>query len=350
MRIIRPITLDSLDLTLDDSNVPETAPATYNGGTTYAEGDLVSVWDGTAADVYESKVNGNIGNPPASSPIEWRFLARTYEVYNPGTTYGLDDVVISTTTHHEYQSLQASNTGHSLSDEAWWLDLGPNNRYRMFDQSNSSTTTNGHSIEFEVTVDGRADSVSLLNLTAATVQVVITTAADGEIFNETYDLVSDSGINNWYEYFFEPVIRRGDLVIYDLPLNADPTFHITINEPNGMTELGSAVIGQSRDFGPLLYGARTGIQDYSRKVADEFGNFSIVQRAFSKRASFKIVLNNDKIDALSALLATYRATPVVWVGVDDYAVTWIFGFYRDFSVDISEEQISYLTLELEGLT
>ncbi len=350
MRIIRPITLDSLDLTLGSSNVPETPPAAYSGGTTYAVDDRVSVTTGTTSLVYESLQASNTGHTPASSPLWWRFLATTYEVYAGGTTYAIDDIVISTSTHHEYQSLQASNTGHSLSDAAWWLDLGPNNRYRMFDQSNSSTTENGNSIEFAVTVDGRADSVSLLNMVAATVNITMTTVADGEIYNQDFDLVSDSGIDNWYEYFFEPVARRGDLVVYDLPLNADPTFTITINEPNGTTSIGSAVIGQSRYLGNLLYGARLGIRDFSRKIADDFGNYSIVQRAFSKNASYKIVIANDKVDALAALLAEYRATPVVWVGVDDFTATWIYGFFKDFAIEIAFVNESYLTLELEGLT
>lgn len=350
MRIIRPITLASLDLTLDDSNVPEEPPAAYNAGTTYAIDDRVSVFAGTTALVFESRVNANTGNDPVSSPLQWRELGTTYAVYDAGTTYGLDEIVTSTTSHHDYQSLAVGNTGHSLDDDAWWLDLGSNNRYRMFDQSNSSVTTNGHSIEVEVTVDGRADSVSLLNLTAATVQIIMTTVADGEIFNQSYDLVSDSGINNWYEYFFEDVIRRGDLVVYDLPLNADPTIRIIINEPNGLTSVGSAIIGQSRYLGELVYGARTGIQDYSRKIADEFGNYSIVQRAFSKRASFKIVVEDAKVDALSALLASYRATPVVYVGVERFTATWVHGFFRDFAIEYSESSVNYMTLELEGLT
>lgn len=350
MRIIRPVTLDSTDLTLDSSTVPETAPAAYAGGTTYATGDRVSVVTGYIYAVYESLQNSNTGNTPASSPLWWRFLANTYGVYNGGTTYALDDIVISTSTHHAYQSLQASNTGHSLSDAAWWLDLGSNNRYAMFDNSNSTQTTNGNSIVVELTVDGRADAVSLLNMVAASVQIVMETAEDGEIYNETFNLVSDSGVNNWYEYFFEPIIRRGDLTVYDLPSNANPTFTITINEPGEIAKVGALVIGQSRDLGYLLYGARTGIQDYSRKEADEFGNFTIVQRAFAKRATFKILVENTRIDALSALLASYRAEAVVWVGVDDYTSTWIYGFYKDFAFEIAFQDKSYLTLELEGLT
>lgn len=350
MRIIRPITLESTDLTLDLSDVPEAPPAAYNAGTTYAIDDRVSVFTGTTALVYESKVGSNTGNTPASSPTQWRYLATTYSVWDVGATYAADDIVISTSTHHEYQSLAAGNTGNSLSDTTKWLDLGSNNRYRMFDQSNSSLTENGQTIDVTLTVDGRADSVSLLNLLASSVQIIMTTVADGEIFNQTYDLVSDSGITNWYEYFFEDVIRRGDLVVYDLPLNADPTIQIIITDPNGTSSVGSCVVGQSRDIGLLVYGASTGIQDYSRKVADEFGNFTIVQRAFSKKANFRIVVPNARVDALSALFASYRAIPVVYVGVENFTSTWVYGFYKDFRFILSNVETAHLDLEVEGLT
>lgn len=349
MRIIRPVTIDSTNLTLDSSNVPEVAPAAYNAGTTYADGDRVSVLTGYTYAVYESIQGSNTGNA-VSDTDWWLFLANTYGEYSAGTTYDVDTIVISTSDHHAYQALTDGESGNSLSNPAKWLDLGSNNRYEMFDNSNSTQTENGESIVVELTVDGRADAVSLLNMVAATVRIVMETSADGVLYDVTHNLVSDSGVNNWYEYFFEPVIRKADLVIYDLPSNADPTFTITINEPGATAKVGACVIGQSRDLGYLLYGARTGIQDYSRKETDEFGNFTIIQRAFAKRATFKVLVENTRIDALSALLASYRAEAVVWVGVDDFTSTWIYGFYKDFAFEIAFMEKSYLTLELEGLT
>lgn len=351
MRIIRPVTIDSALLTLDASNVPETPPAAYAGGTTYADGDLVSVLqaDGFTYKVYESLQGSNTGNAVTDTDW-WLYRADTYGVYNAGTTYDLDDIVISTTDHHEYQALVNGESGNSLSNPAKWLDLGSNNRYKMFDNSNSTQTLNGENIIVELTVDGRADAVSILNMVAATVRIVMETVADGVLYDVTHNLISDSGVNNWYEYFFEPIISRGDLTVYDLPSNADPTFTITISQPAAIAKVGALVIGQSRDLGALVYGAKTGIQDYSRKEADDFGNFTIVQRAFAKRASFKVLVDNTKIDALSALLASYRAEAVVWVGVDDFTSTWIYGFYKDFAFEIAFQDKSYLTLELEGLT
>lgn len=434
MRIVRPVTIASGDLTLVSSNVPETPPAAWSGATTYALGDTVSALqaDGYTYKVYESLQGSNLNNA-VTETAWWLFLAETYGVYSASTVYTDGQVVIQTSDHHEYESLVGANAGtvtitiaspgvvtlighglaantpvlftttgalptglsvntiyyvrnattdtfelsetsggasintsgtqsgthtlysnpnkgYALTDTAKWLDLGSNNRHAMFDNSNSTQTECGEDIVVVLTVDGRADAVSVLNMVAATVRIVMTTALDGTLYDETHDLVSDSGVNNWYEYFFEPIIRKGDLVVYDLPSNADPTFTITISDPGATAKVGALVIGQHRDLGPLLYGARTGIQDYSRKEADDFGNFTIIERAFAKRAVFKVVVDNDKVDALSALLATYRATAVVWIGSDDFTSTWIYGFYKDFSFEIAFMEQSYLNLELEGLT
>jgi hypothetical protein len=130
-----------------------------------------------------------------------------------------------------------------------------------------------------------------------------------------------------------------NLIVTDLPNVADPTIQIIIDNETGSTEVGTVVVGQTRDLGLTVYGARTGIQDYSRKVTDEFGNFTIVERAFAKRGNFDVVVANAKIDALADLLASYRATPVVWIGTDDYSSTWIYGFYKDFGLGRSRGTI-----------
>ncbi|WP_022684563.1 hypothetical protein [Sphingobium bisphenolivorans] len=347
MKIIRPSTLDSSNLV--SSTVPEVAPAAYDAGTTYAAGTQVSVFTGTVASVYESLQNSNTGHTPASSPLWWDYLGATYASYSGGTTYALGDIVIDPTTHHEFESLQAGNTGHALTDAAWWSDLGADNRYRMFDLSNTSQTSAPQGITIVAQMQGRTDSVALLNIVAASVQIIARYTGI-IVFDQTYDLISDSGVTNWYEYFFEPIVRKGDLIVTDLPLYADMEITVIINEPTGTAQVGTCVIGLSRDLGNLLYGARVGIQDYSRKVADDFGNWTIVERAFSKRADFRIAVEPEKVDAITAVLALYRATPVVYVGTEEFSSTIIYGFYRDFSNELTFPSTSYLTLQIEGLT
>jgi len=96
--------------------------------------------------------------------------------------------------------------------------------------------------------------------------------------------------------------------------------------------------------------AKVGIQDYSIKQRDTFGNYTILQRAFNKKADFTVYIENSAVDSVVNLLSDYRATPTVYVGSSSFGSTIIYGFYKDFSVDIAYPTKSVCTISLEGLT
>lgn len=271
-----------------------------------------------------------------------------YADYNPATTYSEGDIVIGID-HHEYESLAGSNTGNALSDQAWWLDLGANRRWRMFDLSNSTQSTNADTIEVEIDVVGRANGVALMNIAADTAQIIVTTV-DGEIYNQTYDLTSDSGVNNWYAYFFEPIVRTGDLVITDLPINANPTIQVILTATGSTVRIGTLIVGQSFLIGATVYGADIGIQDYSRVVADEFGNWTLVVRGFAKRATYNVVADAGRTDAITAFLASIRATPCVFRGSGPYTSLYVFGIAKDWRGKIAKPSNTDFFLDVEGLT
>lgn len=304
--------------------------------------------------------------------------------YAATATYAVGAIVQNTTgaspTNRRYESLVANNKGNALTDPAKWLDLGPTNRWAMFDTKNSTATTNAGEIDVSLAVTGRADGLALFNLTASSVRVRVAvdpalappvdlgatldmdflTAPDAliirtpdaltTVYDQTFSLRSESGITSWYDYFSEEIVFVGDLVLTDLPLYTDPTVTIEIVNDYGTTACGTCVVGQTVDIGAATYGAKAGITDYSRKTVDEFGDYTFIQRGFAKRASFKLVTPNSSVDSVSALLAIYRAQPVVWVGTDAFTSTWLFGWLRDWAIEFSMMEQSYLALEIEGLT
>lgn len=281
-------------------------------------------------------------------------VAETVAVYVGATTYALDDLVRVEATHHIYKSLQNANTGHDPTAEpatpVWWLDMGATNRWEMFDTLVNSQTTNVNSIAVVVTPAERVDSVVLLNVSAATVAITMTDAADGEVFNQTYSMTSDSGIMDWYAYFFEPIIRKSDLSVTGMPPYVNAAVAITLTDTGATAACGECLIGLSRDIGDAVYGAKVGIRDYSVKSQDDFGNYTITERAFSKRGSFEVWLPSGLTSELQSLLASYRATPTAYIGADGIDATIIYGFYRDFEIDIAYTEYSVCTIEIEGLT
>jgi hypothetical protein len=221
----------------------------------------------------------------------------------------------------------------------------------MFNGSIQSQTSRADSIDVSLASSTeRLDSVALFNVDCATVRVTVTDATDGLVYDQTVNMVSDSGITDWYAYFFEPIIRIADYVFTELPPYLGATVRALLSDSGGTAKCGACVLGLSRAIGGTQYGASTGIQDYSIKQADDFGNYTILERAYNKRAVFQVIVENSLIDALQTLLAGYRATPVVYVGSDLYASTMVYGFYKDFSTVIAYPNESILSIELEGLT
>ncbi|MBI3096335.1 MAG: hypothetical protein HYY97_15815 [Rhodocyclales bacterium] len=279
-----------------------------------------------------------------------------YGEWAGGTTYGLAAYCIKAATHRIYKSLQAGNTGHDPAGEAdpanpvWWQDFGATNRWRMFDALVGTQSSAADSIAVVVTLAAVVDSVVLLNVSAASVHVTMTDAAEGVVYDETVSLVSDSGIQDWYSYFFEPIVRKVDFNLSDLPRYLGAAIAITATDTGGTAAIGECILGMAREIGGTQYGAKIGIRDYSVKTQDDFGNYTILERAFSKRGSFSLWVDSGLTSELQTILASYRATPAVYIGTDIHAATMIYGFYKDFDIDIAYPGASLCAIEIEGLT
>lgn len=275
-----------------------------------------------------------------------------YAAYSAGTTYAINAFVIyvATNIHKIYQSLVGSNLGNPVTDATKWLDCGSTNRWKLHDTSVQSQTSKATSIANVYAISGRCNSVALLNVDAASVTVSMTDATDGVVYDNTVSLVSTSGIQDWYAYFFETIVRKSDLALTDLPSYSNTSISVTISAPSGTALCGGLIFGNSRDIGGTQYGVKVGITDYSTKTQDAFGNYTITRRAYRKTGEFSLDVNSGFVDQLQATLANFRATPILYIGSDDYASTLIYGFYKDFSISIAYPTMSLCSITIEGLT
>ncbi|MBZ0106148.1 MAG: hypothetical protein K8H84_11010 [Sulfuricella denitrificans] len=275
-----------------------------------------------------------------------------YTAWSGATTYALGDRAISTTTHKIYESIQAGNLNHdpvadtALATPLWWKVVSATGRWQMFDGLAGAQTSHATSINVEI-APGRIDSAALINLDAESVTLELVDGAT-TIYSTTVSLALDN-VFDWYEYFFEPIIRKTDVAITDIPVFGSAHLLVTINGGTGTAKCGELIVGMYRDLGITLQAPKAGIIDFSRKEIDEFGNPQITQRRFSKRLSCDLFVENRLTDEVHRLLSEFRSTPLVWIGSKDYASTIIFGFYKDFDIIISGRWGSKCDLQIEGL-
>ncbi|MCL2760770.1 MAG: hypothetical protein FWD70_03875 [Desulfuromonadales bacterium] len=272
-----------------------------------------------------------------------------YPVFNSATVYTDSDRVIYN--HTIYESLQDDNIWNTPSEDTidWWADLGSTNRFRMFDKSVGSQAISEDEIEVEIDATGLIDTIALLNTSAASARIIMSTQ-DGVVYDSTTSLISDNGINNWYMYFYEPIERQPDTVIGNLPLYTNPTIRIILKDPGYTVACGSLVMGHSREIGLTQYGLNMGIQDYSIKTRDAWGNYVIQPRSYNKKESATLEVDNGQVTQVYNLLAGYRAELILYIGADEFGCSIIYGFYKDFSVEVQYMTYSILSIEIEGLT
>lgn len=279
-----------------------------------------------------------------------------YAEWNSGTTYAIGDKVISVTTHRIYESVTASNLNNdpTTDDGTNWLNIGATNRWKAFDNYISDPVTNTTSIQYTLTPPNGSipSAVALLNLKGISANVTVTDSVDGEVYNTDIALLDNRNIVDWYTYFFEEQVQREEALFLDIPPYIGAVVSVTVQEEVGQTaELGQLVFGFLSDVGLTVYGTAIGIEDYSIKSRDAFGNAIIVQRNFSQTVDFDVKFETQNARKIQKTLAALRATPVVYLGSTDVSYgTLVYGFYRRFDITLETPSYAFASIEVEGLT
>lgn len=277
-----------------------------------------------------------------------------YSAWASGTTYALAARVILTSTHKVYESLQAANTNHDpTTSPLWWVEVSPTNRWKSLDTSVSTQTAQATSITYTLTPGQAVNTIALLNIsggTSVTISMTSALAGGATVYTKTVDLSSVPIAPEWWVWFYGVKTAPTQVILNDLPSYTDGVISISLSGTASLA-LGVLMIGRQRSFGVgINYGARVGIQDYSRKEKNDFGDTVLVQRAFAKRANFDMQIAKAEVDLFQNFLAEVRAKPCLWIGSTVYESTTVFGFYKNFDILISYPTFADCSLELEGLT
>lgn len=276
-----------------------------------------------------------------------------YAEYNSATSYNSGDRAITAATHTIWQSVFAgaqSNNTPSTSP-TYWTAVSNTNKWKAFDLLNSTQTAKANLITYQLRPGIAYGFLTFLNLVGITsIQVQIVDPTYGTVYNNTVSLPSTPGAAAWYSWFFGPKQTPTQLILTDIPSFPNADTYITLNGTSALA-VGVIMPGIGSTFGlGIKYGASLGIQDYSRKDKNAFGDTILVQRAFAKRGTFDMYLTKAEVDPFINLATTLRATPCLFIAGDQYDNMAIFGFYKEFKVLINYSQHSDCTLDIEGLT
>jgi hypothetical protein len=213
-------------------------------------------------------------------------------------------------------------------------------RWLSFDGKVTNQAAAATSITYELHPGVAIDSMALLNIEAETVVVERRHGTFGGAAAETW---TEDTYDNTNELYVSDIVKT------NFGTDADPYFTIIISNSLSTAKVGEIVIGNKESIGTTQFSPTVGILDYSVKEVDTFGNYTVLERAYSKRLTCSTVVYNNVLDLTYNILAARRALPSVWVGSEDYASMIVYGFYKDFSIVLSYPTFSVCELEIEGL-
>lgn len=388
MKIIRSLLPPAPFVISDDhltsSNVVETDYPAWSSGATYGVKSVVRIVSPSFVNVVfylnpafnEGGVEVPAHGLPVNTPINFTTTGTLPGGVSAGTTYFVRDVYAGsfnislrpggpaikfsspqsgthtafTTRHDIYQSIQATNTGnYPETSPTWWVYVGSTNRWRMFNSQISSQTSNQSSIDVVFAAAGIVNAVALLNISAASIHITQTDSVEGVVYDQTISGVSNSGIQDAYAYCFEPIVRKSEILATDLKPYSDSSIAVTLTDTGNTVLCGVCVLGRVLDIGGTSFGMSFGIDDYSAKQQDQWGNYYIQERAFRRWVTGDVWVGNEKVSDLVNVLAGYRATPVVYIGDESFGAAATMGFYERFSVVVKFPTQSLLSIEIKGL-
>lgn len=274
------------------------------------------------------------------------------EVWVASKAFLKGSIVIRPSTHRKYERLVAGTTATAPeADKDNWLDIGPTNRWAMFDRKVGTVTTSPTSLTVVLSVGG-VSGLGALELTGRALKATLRDAPGGNVVYSRTVSLDGTLIESVYEWFFSNFEQQSDAVVTDLP------YHFTNGELtielSGTSGVGIGVlqVGEVIEVGRTQYGASVGIADYSKKERDTFGNMDVLERAYSKRSSLQVVTDRSDFNKIYRRLASIRAVPCIYIGTDQvgYEPMITYGFFKDFGIAVDYLHTHLLSIEIEGLS
>lgn len=283
-------------------------------------------------------------NVPASPNAAWV----------AGTTYALGNKVCIG--QYDYESLADNNTGNDPTKDGGvkWLNLGPSNRWAMFNKKSGKTwlvgtrTTNPNTIDITFAPGRAINSIGLVGVVAdkVTVQMVV-----GGVTVYSKDLVmSSKTATNWYEYFYGDFVTRDNLAYTDLPSYSGASIRVIVDNTGETAEVGMMILGQQNSIGWAIWGSGIGLENYSISDVDPFGNITQIERGSRDTVDFECRNFKNQVGNIKRILKPLKDKAAMYIGSEDLDPSITIGKLEDFNltfanVALVEFSMSVLSLE-----
>ena len=380
MRALPPIAITPAMLTSTTCAEPSEGEAAWSAATAYKGGDrVISTSTHRAYESISSKAagvtlatgtglvtwtnHGLVANTPITfattgalpsgltAGTTYYVLADTANTFKVATASGGSPIAFSGSQSGVHTATVTTNLGHDpATDDGWWIDIGPTNRWAMFDLLRNTGTTTASPLTVSLTPGQRVDSIGVVGMVADTVSVSVSVAGN-TVYTASADLLKRP-TSGWYDYFFGAFRYQQEFARFDLPPYTGAVITITLTRANGNVNCGGVVVGSSVYLGRTLHEAESDALNFSKIDRDDFGTATLVPRRSVPRTVQTLRCKKSDIDRILQLRDDLNAVPALWSGLDDqdsgyFSALLIVGVYKRFTITMDQPEDALISLELE---
>jgi hypothetical protein len=254
-----------------------------------------------------------------------------YAAWSAVTAYTAGQRVIRTNTHRIYERLLPGTTATAPElDATNWRDIGPTNRWAMFDGAVGTRTTATTSITVQLAL-GAVNDIVLLGVVGTSVVVTkpggatVTTPVPAELVSgqgATVKILGLAGISG--------------------------TIQIALSG-TGTVAIGNISLGLFTAICETEYGTGLGLKDFSTKEFDSFGVATLVRRDYSRLITPRLRFPLSSLDQVVRILAAVRSTPVIWMTSDTLSVSVVWAYPTRWSLTVRGTAYVEGSAQLESL-
>ena len=240
-------------------------------------------------------------------------------------------------------------TGAAKSTPTWTV-VGYTNRYRMFDQVNSSQSVKTSPLIVEITSPKGFNSAAIFNATGVTsVRYQVHSSTGALVYDRTIDAIDNSARVDYWHYFFEPVRQRYEFFVTDIPRSADSKLTCTVTGDSTVS-VGTLVIGVAQSLGVTCYGSSFRVVNLSKPVENEFGDLVLTVRPNYKLVDYDVRVDKGDLNFAYNKLKQLINKPCVWSGTgDDEDATTVYGYHVDSQINIDQPSLCTATFKVREL-
>lgn len=245
-------------------------------------------------------------------------------------SFSLGAYVLHAATDSVYRANAAVISTDVPGASAKWTFIARNNPLRMFDGIVESQTIADDGFTTTITATGIIGSLAGFNISGVS---AINITVDDTPYDNTIQMIDNSGVINEWWYFFAPIVYRTSFAVYDLPGQIDPVINLEF-QTTAIARVGEIVVGNRYELGTAIDGSGFENDDLSYIPYDEFGNpGQPVIRPNRNVLNYNVKVNSNRIGYLRTTLENIGKTrKCAWAGSNDPFDDLLgYGFYETFS-------------------